>query len=45
MAAVLVLKVKGLLVHLLHGHVVSENDGHSQIATMQSKGSQILEHN
>ena len=34
MAAVLVLKVKGLLVHLLHGHVVSENDGHSQIATM-----------
>lgn len=33
MAAVLFLKVKHLLVHLLHGHVVSENDGHSQIAT------------
>lgn len=32
--AALVLEVKRLLIHLLHGRVVSENDGHSQIATM-----------
>ncbi|CAN0451634.1 unnamed protein product, partial [Rangifer tarandus platyrhynchus] len=30
---------KHLLVHLLHGHVVSENDGHSQTAaTAEIKG-------
>lgn len=32
MAAVLVLEGKHPLVHLLHGHVASENNGHSQIA-------------
>lgn len=33
-AAFLVLDIKHLLVHLLHGHVASEHDGRSQIAAM-----------
>ena len=32
--AALVLDVKHLFVHLLHGHAASEHDGHSQIAAM-----------
>ena len=33
-AAVLVLHVEDLLVHLLHGHTTTEDDGHSKIAAM-----------